>query len=156
MFSGTACCPEPPYHIHVDPSITPKQTPCQPVPLHLKEPFKQEIDKMLQADIIKPVHQATHGINSFVLVQGKDKIGKLKLRICLDPTNLNKVIVHKPYHFKTSEDIAYHLADACVITVSDCRRGFGHQQLNEVSPFLTMFNTELGRTAIQLCPLELL
>ena len=37
----------PPYHIQVDPSITPKQSPCQPVPVHLKESFKQEIDKML-------------------------------------------------------------------------------------------------------------
>ena len=26
--------------------------PCQPVPVHLKEPFKQENDKMLQAGIL--------------------------------------------------------------------------------------------------------
>ena len=67
---------------------------------------------MLQAGILKPVHQATPWINSFVLVKGKDKFGKLKLRICLDPTNLNKAIVHEPYHFKTLEDIAHLLADA--------------------------------------------
>ena len=78
-------------------------------------------------------------------MEGKDNLGKLKLRICLDPTNLNKAIVHEPYHFKIPEDIAYLLADACVITVSDCIKGFWHQQLDEASSFLTMFNTELGR-----------
>ena len=40
-FDGIGCFPGPPYHIQVDPSVTPKQTPSQPVPVHLKEPFKQ-------------------------------------------------------------------------------------------------------------------
>ena len=62
----------------------PTKTPCRPVPVHLKEQFKQEIDKMLQTGILRPVHQATPWINRFVLVEGKDKLGKLKLRICLD------------------------------------------------------------------------
>ena len=72
-------------------------------------------------------------------------MGNLKLRICLDPTNLNKAIVHEPYHFKTPEDIAHLLAEDCVITVCDCRKGYWHQQLDEVSSFLTMFNTKLSR-----------
>ena len=36
-------------------------------------------------------------------------------------------------------------AETCVITVSDCRKGFWHQQLDEASSFLTTFNNELGR-----------
>ena len=55
VFDGIGCFPGPAYSIQVDPSITPKQTLCQPVPVHLKEPFKQEIDKMLQAGILKAV-----------------------------------------------------------------------------------------------------
>ena len=115
------------------------------MPVHLKEPFKQEIDKMLQAGMLKPVHQATPWINSFVLVEGKYKLGKLKLKICLDPTNLNKAIVHEPCHFKTPEDDAHLFAEACIITACDLRKGFWHQQLDEASSFLTTFNTELGR-----------
>ena len=115
------------------------------MPVHHKEPYKQEIDKMLLAGILKSVHQATPWINSFVLVEGKDKLGKLKLRICLDPTNLNKAIVHEPYHFKTPEDIAHLLVEACVITVSDCRKGFWKQQLDEASSFLTTFSIVLGK-----------
>ena len=145
VFDGIWCFPGPTYHIQVDPSVTLKQTPYQPVPVHLKEPFKQEIDNMLQPVVLKPVHKATPWINSFVLVEGKGKLGKLKLRICLDPTNLNKATVYEPYHFKTPEDIVHVLAEACVITVCDCRKGFWHQQLDEASSFLTTFNTELGR-----------
>ena len=80
-----------------------------------------------------------------MLVEGKDKLGNLKLRICLDPTNLNKVIVRKPYHFKTPEDIAHLLTDECTMSVCDCKKGYWHQQLDEASSFLTTFNTELGR-----------
>ena len=87
-----------------------------------------------------------------VLVEGKDKLGKLKLRICLDTTNLNKTIVCEPYHFKTPEYIAHLLADACVITVSDSRKGVWHQYLDEASSFLTMFNTELGRFPYTVIP----
>ena len=124
VFDGIGCFPGPPYHIQVDPSVTPKQTPCCPIPAHLKEAFMKEINKMLQVGVLKPVNQATPWINSFVLVEGKDKQGNLKLKICLDPTNPNKAIVWEPYHFKTPEDIAHLLAEACVITVCDCRKSY--------------------------------
>ena len=88
-----------------------------------------------------------------MLAEGKDKIDNLKLRICLDHTNLNKAIVYAPYHFKIPEDIAHLLAEACVITVSDCRKGFWDQQLDEASSFLTMFNIEHGKFFYTVMPL---
>ena len=88
VFEGIGKFPGPPYTIHLDPSVTPQQTPCWPVPIHLKESFKKEIDKMLQAGVLKPVTEATPWINSFVLVESKDKSGNLKMCICLGP--------HKP------------------------------------------------------------
>ena len=36
VFEGIGKFPGPPYHIHVDPGWTPKQTPCRPIPIHLK------------------------------------------------------------------------------------------------------------------------
>ena len=71
VFDGIGCFPGSPYHIQLYPNVTPKQTPCWPVPVYLKKPFKEEIDKMLQAGVLKPVCQATPWINSFVLVEGK-------------------------------------------------------------------------------------
>ena len=100
---------------------------------------------MLQAGVLKPVHEATPWINSFVLVESKDRSGNLKLCICLDPTNLNKAITREPYHFRMPEDIAHLLADACIMTVCNCKKGYWHQKLDEASSFLTTFNTEIGR-----------
>ena len=145
VFEGVGKFPGKPYKICLDPKISPKQTPCRPVPVHLKQAFKAEIDKMLKAGVLKPVQEATAWINSFVLAEGTDQHGQHKLQICLDPTNLNKAIVREPYHFKTPEDIAHLLADATVLTVLDCKKGCWHQQLDEESSYLTTFNTEFGR-----------
>ena len=59
VFEGIGKFPGPPYKIQLDQSVSPKQTPCNLVPVHIKESFKQEIDKMLKAGILKPVHEAT-------------------------------------------------------------------------------------------------
>ena len=40
VFDGIGNFPGPSYHIQIDPSVTPKQTPCCPIPVHLKEAFK--------------------------------------------------------------------------------------------------------------------
>ena len=72
---------------------------------------------MLQMAVLKSVQEATPWINSFVLVGGKDKSGNLNIRICLDPTNLNKAIMMEPYHFKTPMEIAHLLVDVCIMTL---------------------------------------
>ena len=152
VFEGIGKFPGPPYHIHVDPGVTPKQTHCRPTPIHLKDAFQQEISKMLQAGILVPVTQATPWINSFILVKSKDSQGQTKLCICLDPTNLNKVVMREPYHFCTLEDISHLLADACILTVCDCKKGYWHQMLDEASSYLTTFNTKLGRYRFTVMP----
>ena len=145
MFEGISRFPSSPYHIQVDMNITLKQTPCRPVLIHLKEAFKKEIDKMPPAGIIRPVKEATPWINSFVLVEGKDKSGNPKLCICLDLMNLNKAVIHELYHFKAPEDIAHLIANSCMMMVCNCKKGYWHQELDEASSFLTNFNTEFGR-----------
>ena len=128
------------------------QTPCQPIPIHLKDAFKQEIDKMLKAGVLKPVQEATLWINSIVLIEGTDNQGKPKLQICLDPPSLNKVIIRELYHFKTLEDISHLLADATIMTVLDCRKGYWHQELDEASSHLTTFNMEFRRYQYTVMP----
>ena len=108
---------------------------------------------MLTARVIKPVHEATPWINSFILVESKDKsTGKPNLCICLDPTNLNKAIIHEPYCFCTPEDIAHKLSSATVITVLDCSKGYWHQLLDDESSFLTTFNTKIDQFRFTVMP----
>ena len=72
LFKGIGLSPGEPYHIHTNLSITPKQTPCRPIPVHLKQTFQQEIEKNLTTRVIRSVHEATAWINSLVLVESTD------------------------------------------------------------------------------------
>ena len=101
---------------------------------------------------MQPVQEATPWINSFVLIEGTDKQGKPKLRICLDPTNLNKAIIRELYLFKTTDDISHLIADSTVMTVLNCKKGYWHQELDEASSYLTTFNTEFGRYRYTVMP----
>ena len=62
------------------------------------------------------------------------------------------MIVREPLHFKTLEDIAHLLADACIMSVCNCKKGYWYQELDEASSFLTTFNTELGRFRYTVMP----
>ena len=155
IFEGIGKFPGPPYHIQVDLKVTPKQTPCRPIPIHLKDGFQKEINQILQAGVLLPVTEATLWINSFVLVEKRGDHRQVKLRICLDPTNLNKGVMREPYHFRTHKDISHMQADACILTVSDCKKGYWHQLLDEASSYLTTFNTEVGRYRFTVMPFSI-
>ena len=103
VFEGIGKFPGPPYHIQVDPTVTLKKTPCRPILIHLKDALQKEINQMLQASILLPVHEATPWINSFVLIEKRDNHGQVKLRICLDPTNLNKAVTRELYQFSNTQ-----------------------------------------------------
>ena len=45
VFDGIGCLPSHPYHIQVDPSVTPKKIPCLPIPVDLKEAFKKRLTR---------------------------------------------------------------------------------------------------------------
>ena len=152
VFEGVGKFPGPPYHIRVDPKVTPKQTPCRPIPIHLKDVFHKELNQMLQAGVLLSVTEATLWINSFVLVEKRGDHEQVKLRICLDPNNSNKAVMRELYHFRTPKDNSHMLADAHILTVCDCKKGYWHQMLDEASSYLTTFNTEVGRYRFTVMP----
>ena len=45
------------------------------------------------------------------------------------------MILWEPYYFKTPEDIVHHIAETCIMTVCDCKKGYCHQQLVELHHF---------------------
>lgn len=55
---------------------------------------------MVTDGIITPVNEATDWVSSLVIVQKKDK-----LRICIDPRDLNKAIKRPYYPMQTIEDV---------------------------------------------------
>ena len=50
------------------------------------------------------------------------------------------------------KDIAHLLADACIMTVCDCKKEYWHQKLDEASSYLTTFNMEFSRYRYTVMP----
>ena len=71
--------------------------------------------------------------------------GETKLRICLDPRDLNLAIKRKHFPIPTIEEIATRLNGAKLFTVFDASNGFWQVELDDESSSLTTFNTPFGR-----------
>ena len=69
----------------------PVQKPACRVPVAMKEKFKKELHSMVKAGIISKLDRntPTPWLNSYVIVKKPNG----SLRICLDPTDLNKYTV---------------------------------------------------------------
>ena len=147
VFTGIGKFPGEPYRIRLDPNVPPWQMPYRPVPVHLEEQFNGKIKEMEETGVIKKVLQEefTPWISSYVLVETTDKDGRPKLRICLDPSNLNKAVIREPYKYMVPDELSSKLARATAITVVDCSKGYWHEELTEESSLLTTFNCSLGR-----------
>lgn len=128
--------------IHVDPSATPVVHPPRRVPFALRERLKAELDRMENLEVIAKVSEPTDWVNSLVVVS---KPHNNKLRVCLDPQDLNKAIQRPHYPMRTLEDILPKLTDAKFFTKLDARSGYWAIKLEKESSFLTTFNTPFGR-----------
>lgn len=129
------------YHIRLDSQIDPVQHAPRKVPVALREQLRKTLEELVQQDILAPVTQPTEWISSMVIVPKKDG----KLRVCLDPKDLNRAIQREHYPLPTIDEIATRLHGAKVFTVLDVRQGFWHVPLDEKSSLLTTFNTPFGR-----------
>ena len=99
VFEGLGCLPGK-VHLECDHRIKPVQHTPRNVPIATKEELREKIDHMEAAGIIKKVVTPTEWISSMVAVR---KPGKL--RICIDPKDLNKALKRNHYLMPTIEDI---------------------------------------------------
>lgn len=128
------------YDIKLKENVQPVVHPPRKIPLVLKEKVKRTLDKMSQQGIICPVEEGTDWVSSLVVVSKPDK-----LRICIDPKDLNRAIMRPHYPIPTVEEMIPDLAGAKVFSVFDAKDGFWQIKLSERSSYLTTFNTPYGR-----------
>ena len=102
----------------------PVQKPARHIPVALKEEFQKEINTMVHNGILTKLdkNQATKWLNSFVVVQKPSG----KLRICLDPTDLNPHIIRPVCNSNTLDDITHKLKHTKHYAVFDAIKGFFH------------------------------
>lgn len=128
--------------IQTDPTVPPVVHAPRRVPFAIRDKLKAELDRMEKAEIITKVSEPTRWVNSLVVVE-KPKSGKL--RICLDPVDLNKAINRPHYPMRTLDDVLPDLTGAKYFTKLDARSGYWNVKLAEESSYLTTFNSPFGR-----------
>ena len=122
---------------------TPVQKPPRHVPLAMKEKFKQELDNMESQGIISKFDErdvSPEWLNSFIIVKKPNGT----LRVCLDPTDLNKDIIRPVCNAQTMDDVIHKLKHAKYFAVFDTGKGFFHVPLDQESKLLTAMLTPFG------------
>ena len=107
------------YHIKANREMGPVHHAPRRVPVAR---LKEELDRMTKQEIIAPVVAPTPWVSSMVVVPKPNG----KLRICLDPKELNKAIQREHYPLPTIEDLATRLHRAKIFTKLDVNSGFWH------------------------------
>ncbi|XP_048239746.1 uncharacterized protein K02A2.6-like [Haliotis rufescens] len=140
VFTGLGCLPGE-HTITVDNNVKPVIEACRKVPFALHEQLKEELDRMISLGVITVVTEPTEWVSSMVIVHKKHG----KLRICLDPRNLNRAIQREHYKLPTREEVLSQFSGAQVFSKLDASSVFWQMKLDHKSSLLTTFNTPFGR-----------
>ena len=84
--------------------------------------------------------EPTDWVNSMVAV-----VKPNKLRICIDPRDLNEAIRREHFPMTTIEEVVADMPQAKVFSVLDATSGYWQAKLDEASSKLCTFNTPFGR-----------
>ena len=122
--------------IHVDHNIPPVIDPPCRIPAAIESKVKDELSKMLKLGVIVEQNEPTKWVNSITIVKKPNKIC-----VCLNPTKLNKAILHGPYPNKTIEEVVMKTANAKYFSMVDANSGYWQIKLDEESSKLCTFNT---------------
>ena len=102
---------------------------------------------MVDMDVIVRQDEPTEWVSSMVVVVKPNKI-----RICIDPEDLNRAINREHYPMQTVDDIVTRMPNAKVFSIIDASSGFWQIQLDHVSSLLCTFNTPFGRYRFKRLP----
>ena len=127
--------------LHIDDNAKPTVLPSRKIPLAIKEQVKFEIDTLVQRGILVPENEPTEWVNQMAIVRKSNG----KLRICLDPQPLNKVLKRERYRLTTFDDIVPNLNQAKIFTKLDVKEAYWHVRLDDASSKLTTMITPFGR-----------
>ena len=124
----------------VDKNVTPVQHSPRRVPVALQNDVKKKILELEEKGIIKKAVEPSEWISSMVIVAKPQKI-----RICLDPKDLNRAVQRPKFQMPTLEELLPDLSKARIFSSFDAKDGFYQVSLDDESSKLTTFWTPLGR-----------
>ena len=151
-FEGIGHFPGDPYIFHLKPEHKPAQHAPRKVPIHPEAAFKEEIESLVIQGILEEVKEHTDWVNSYVIVEkdtgnhhSPNHTVKKKLRICLDPRDLNEALERELYHTRSVDEITAKLQGMTVFTIVDFKKGYWMVVLHPDSRKLTCMALPFGR-----------
>ncbi|CAC5366972.1 unnamed protein product [Mytilus coruscus] len=139
LFIDLGCLPGT-HKIHKNKTVAPVVHAPRMIPMAIKDEVEAEPDRMEEIGVILKQQEPTQWVNSMETVIKPNG----KIRICVDPRDLNKAILREHYPLKTVEVIS-QMPNAKVFSKLDATSGFWHIQLDEPWSKLCTFNTLFGR-----------
>ncbi|XP_055914083.1 uncharacterized protein K02A2.6-like [Eupeodes corollae] len=150
MFEGLGCIKKFVYDIDLVENPVFENYAPRKIPHALQDDVKKEIDRMIQLGVIEKTEGATPTTSPMVIVRKKGKI-----RICLDPTDVNKNIVRRFHPLKSMDEIAAKVQNSKFFTILDCKHGFWQIRVTDrTKGYLTMA-TPWGRVSFLRVPFGL-
>lgn len=128
------------YHLKLKPGSQGVVKPARRIPIALQSKVKAELDRMETAGVIVKVTEPTEWASNMVVVTKGEKV-----RICLDPSDLNKALLREHYPMPTLEDIAPSISGAQYFTTLDAASGFWQIKLDKESSKICTMCTPYGR-----------
>ncbi|XP_049515895.1 uncharacterized protein LOC125942024, partial [Dermacentor silvarum] len=128
------------YHLKLKPGSQGAVKPARRIPIALQSKVKAELDRMETSGVIAQVTEPTEWASNMVVVTKGEKV-----RICLDPSDLNKALLREHYPMPTLEDIAPSISGAQYFTTLDAASGFWQIKLDEESSKICTMSTPYGR-----------
>ena len=130
--------------------LKPNSKPPRHVAYVLQKPFKEELECLQKMDIITPlgVDETSEWSNSFVLVPKANS----KVRLCLDPVQLNQALIRLVHWGPTLNDILPKLNNVQYMSIIDASSGYHNLKLNMQLLSLTTFSCLFGRYCYKCLP----
>ena len=107
----------------------------------LDNTHNKELDYLIEEEIITEQVEPTPWVSSVTFPRKPNG----EVRVCLDPSNLNKAIIREHHKPMMVEEIAHELAGATVYTKADALKAFLQIHLTHEASLLTTFNSHRGR-----------
>ena len=130
-----------PYHITLCDDAKPVVHASCKCPIVMQLLVQEKLDELLDQGIITPVEEPIDWVSSLTYSWKANG----KLRVCLDPRDVNKAIKRDHYKTPTIEEITHLLGGSKNFTKVDGASSYFCIVLDYESSLLTTFNTPWGR-----------
>lgn len=131
---------EKPLELHIQPGADLVVRPPRRVPNALLTRLRDKLKSLEDRQIITKVEHPKSFVSNLVIIEKKDG----SLRICLDPKDLNNVLLREYHLIPTLEEIITKITNKKYFSVLDLSEGFYNIKLDKKSSELCTFNSPFG------------